>query len=244
MASSSSSYVWRALATEESLQPLIRYNTQSAILGDFLYLFLGNGNGRTSEVWRFNMQTHLWRLYICKGDAPPARDGHSMTYVGNHTFILFGGQGNPTDNDKSERTYDGLSIKTWHVRELYNSMYSLDVSGDVGVWKRFEEEGKVPFSRKCHVMTYLQRQVTEPATPVNAEGAPSFSRRKKKEKKAPADVSIPSNSLLLFGGAGMEPSKYTELLFDDLWSYQIGRAGALSPPSTSVVVNSLEKRYI
>ena len=154
---------------------------------------------------------------------PPARDGHSITYIGNRTFLLFGGQGNPTDNDKSERTYDSLSIKTWHIRELYNSMYSLDVSGDVGVWKRFEEEGKVPFSRKCHVMTYLQQQVSVAcATPIDAESTMSPGRRRKKEKKEVVDVSIPSNSLVLFGGAGMEPSKYTELLFDDLWSYQIG----------------------
>lgn len=195
--------------------PPIRTNTQCAHYKDNLWIFLGAGAGvgRSSEVWKFNIKLGTWNLFECKGDIPSERDGHSVTYIGNGKFILFGGQGEPYENEKSVKRSDYIAVKTVSIRELYNSMYQLDA--ETGIWSRFEEDGAIPMGRRGHSMVFIQPTI-KPKSKVEVEPV----ERKRGSKKV-EDIGIPEKSLILFGGTGIEASKYTEFLFNDLWCYQV-----------------------
>lgn len=247
-------YRWETLETSGAAPP-IRLNSASAYYREHIWLFLGLGVGRTSEVWRFSFATKAWSLCPCKGDIPTPRDGHTVTYVGRGKFILFGGQGKPYENDKSEKFTDTVAIKTYLVRELYNSMYQLDVDAEGGpTWTRFEEDGAGPMGRRGHTINYkawsgsmggkngrmsmdasitgssssLASSYGEGGTGDNGGGMARSSRERSpgsrgSRVKVIQNNEIPPRSLILFGGSGIESSKYTEVLFNDLWVYNIDK---------------------
>lgn len=225
-----SKFEWRQMPTKSSL-PAIRINSQAHVYKDNLLLFLGAGAGvgRSSEVWKFNLIKLNWSLIECKGDIPPARDGHTVTYVGKGRFILFGGQGVPYENDKSEKVTDTIAVKTYLVRELYNSMYQFDV--DTETWLRFEEDGTTPMGRRGHTMNFFppmskksklhasQHDNHSLSNTSQDQGSTHSSRYRK--QKVNEDISIPDNSLILYGGSGIESSRYTEYYFNDVWVFNM-----------------------
>jgi hypothetical protein len=204
-------FEWRQIS-KIGKSPPIRTNTQCAHYKGHLWIFLGAGAGvgRSSEVWKFNIKLGTWNEVECKGDIPSARDGHSVTYVGNGKFILFGGQGEPYENEKSVKRSDTIAVKTVSIRELYNSMYQLDA--ETGIWSRFDEDGAIPMGRRGHSMVFIQ--------PTSKPKPVEIVERKRPNRKVEIDLGIPEKTLILFGGAGIEASKYTEFLFNDLWCYQ------------------------
>ena len=226
-----SKFEWRPMPTKSSL-PAIRINSQAHVYKDNLLLFLGAGAGigRSQEVWKFNLKTSNWSVIECKGDIPPARDGHSVTYIGKGRFILFGGQGVPYENDKSEKITDTIAVKTYLVRELYNSMYQFDINTET--WQRFEEDGTTPMGRRGHTMNFLpplskkakllasQNDNHSLSNTSQDQGSTHSSSRYKKHK-INEDLSIPDNSLILYGGSGIESSRYTEYYFNDVWVFNL-----------------------
>lgn len=228
---------WKELHSA-SRMPAIRANTQSFVFKDDLYLFLGSGAGisRTNEVWRYNLVNNKWSTYPCKGDTPVERDGHTVTYIGSGKFVVYGGQGKPYENEKSEKLIDRVSIKTWYIRELYNSMYILDANDStIGIWTRCSEDGVAPMPRRGHTMTYFSTSLLNYSNKsghtevechnVSTQISRTTQQTSKTNKsilskdKSPGGTTIGNRSLILYGGAGMEPSKYTELIFNDFWSY-------------------------
>lgn len=226
-----SKYEWQPLVTVSKIPP-IRINSQSHLYKDDLILFLGAGAGvgRSQEVWKFNLKTLNWKVIEPKGDIPPARDGHTVTYIGKGKFILFGGQGIPYENDKSEKITETIAIKTFLVRELYNSMYQLDIEAEH--WIRFEEDGNSPMGRRGHTMNFLPPLSKKAKIALNNDnhslsnssqehGSIHSYSRHKKHNHHHEDLSIPDNSLILYGGSGIESSKYTEYYFNDLWVFNL-----------------------
>ena len=231
-----SELAWKEL-NSASRMPAIRANTQSFVFKENMYLFLGSGAGisRTNEVWRYNLVNNKWSIYPCKGDTPVERDGHTVTYIGNGKFVVYGGQGKPYENEKSEKLIDRVSIKTWYIRELYNSMYILDANDPtIGIWTRCSEDGVAPMPRRGHTMTYFSTSLLNYSNKSGHTGEENHnvstqmsrttqqtSKTKKSilsKERSPGTL-IGNRSLILYGGAGMEPSKYTELIFNDFWSY-------------------------
>ena len=226
-----SKFEWQELVTLSKIPP-IRINSQSHIYKDDLILFLGAGAGvgRSQEIWKFNLKTLNWKVMEPKGDVPPARDGHTVTYVGKGRFLLFGGQGVPYENDKSEKITDTVAVKTYLVRELYNSMYQLDIEAEH--WTRFEEDGTTPMGRRGHTMNFLpplskkaklalQNDNHSLSNSSQDHGSTHSNSRYKKHHHHHEDLTIPDNSLILYGGSGIESSRYTEYYFNDLWVFNL-----------------------
>jgi hypothetical protein len=275
--------------------PSIRYNTDAINYNDALWVFLGAGPGvgRSAEVWKFDLPTCKWELQTCKGDIPVARDGHSVTYVGEGKVLIFGGQGVPYLNDgKSEKVTDTMRIKTYFVREVMNNLYQFDCNNLT--WTAVEIEGAaMPMGRRSHVaclatlsvnhmcynkfemstiaakpgtshghhhlkegshngssgsaphaQTHSQGHgastgahhagsVSHPATPATAHGHTSshHGQQPPAAAAATADPEATEKVLLVFGGSGIEPSKYTEVIFNDLWAFSLlhGRWVRLNP---------------
>lgn len=225
-----SKFEWQPLVTSSKIPP-IRINSQGHIYKDDLILFLGAGAGvgRSQEVWKFNLKTLNWTVMEAKGDIPPARDGHTVTYVGKGKFILFGGQGVPYENEKSEKITETLAVKTYLVRELYNSMYQLDIDNEH--WTRFEEDGTTPMGRRGHTMNFLPPMSKKAKIAAQNDnyslsssqdyGSTNSNSRYKKHHHHHEDLTIPDYSIILYGGSGIESSRYTEYYFNDLWVFNL-----------------------
>jgi len=141
---------WREVKIMGGRLPAIRSGATSIIFEDNFYLFhgFGAGVGRSADVWKFDIGTGLWNVIETKGnnnDKPSKRDGHSSTYIGDGKLLLFGGQGQPSPNEKSERTLDVVKTKTWSVRDLYNDIFMYDIVEEK--WAQLCPEGGVPLCR-------------------------------------------------------------------------------------------------
>ena len=226
---------WREMQQNGGCLPAIRTGASSCLHDGNIFLFcgFGAGVGRSSDVWRFNIASGLWSTVQTKGnnsDKPNKRDGHSTTDIGEGRVLLFGGQGNPSVNEKSERTLDIVKTKTWEVRDLYNDLFQYDCNTDT--FEMLCPEGGVPLCRRGHSAIffpeggYRERQLNIPYvhTHVHAPQSPSKSPKKKKgvaEEIIDVFEPIPENSLIVYGGSGMEVSKYIEAVYNDLWVYNI-----------------------
>lgn len=194
----------------------------------------GAGVGRSSEVWRFDLQTCRWDVIQTKGDVPTGRDGHTATYIGNGKFVVFGGQGVPYENDtKSEKITEALKVKTFLIREVFNNLYQFDC--EQCVWTTLPIEGAaMPMGRRGHTanLAYINSRFmtiggsTLPVPHPDHHGhGKAAAAAAAASAAAHADDGFDEKVLLVFGGSGVEPSKYTEILFNDLWafSFQQGR---------------------
>jgi hypothetical protein len=202
-------YAWKDLPLS-GVFPAVRYNTAPFMYNGGLWMIMGAGAGvgRAASVWRFDIEKKEWNEIRTKGDVPAGRDGHSATYIGNGKYVIFGGQGVSRENDKkAEKVTEVMKIKTYDIREVYNSLYEFNC--DTCTWRLVVPDGpSVPLGRRGHVATYVvnsgRRDNTNMPPRTGRETAISY---------------IPRNSLLVFGGAGVESSKYTEIYFNDLWSF-------------------------
>jgi len=230
-------YEWQDTAMNGGKLPAIRTGATSCLHEEQLYVFcgVGAGVGRSSDVWRFDLTTKLWSVVATKGnnsDKPSKRDGHSTTDIGDGKVIIFGGQGEPSPNEKSERTLDVVKTKTWSVRDLQNDLFEFDCKTDT--FKMLCPEGGVPLCRRGHSAIFLPRnaysesQINIPHMAHKHEhhhhtaGATSPKKGKGASEEAHEEyLPIPENSLVVFGGSGMEVSKYIEAVYNDVWVYNL-----------------------
>lgn len=219
-------YEWRCRQTKGGKLPASRINASSLVHNNALYLVGGNGAGvgRSNEVWRYDIKEGLWQLVVNKGhDNPPCRDGHSCTLIEGGCFLLFGGQNAPTHNDKSERNTDIVRSKTYLIRDLFNDLYKFDCEQEM--WTMMCPEGGVPLCRRGHSAVYVPAGTyTTLVSPPHGDHNHSPKKKTPSKKGLEEDnpfSPIPENSLVVFGGAGMEVSKYIEAVYNDIWVYNI-----------------------
>ncbi len=229
---------WREVQQKGGKLPAVRTGATSCLHDGSIYLFFGYGAGvgRSSDVWRFNIAEGLWSTVQTKGnnsDKPGKRDGHSTTDIGDGKVLIFGGQGDPSVNEKSERTLDIVKTKTWAVRDLYNDLFQYDCKSDT--FAMLCPEGGVPLCRRGHSAMffpkggYSEHQLNIPhiAHHLHQHHASVSTTSSPKKKKGDVDEvivtydPIPENSIVVFGGSGMEVSKYIEAVYSDVWVYNL-----------------------
>ena len=235
-------YEWRMLPTKGGRLPATRINSSAFVFGRAIWQIggIGGGVGRTSEVWRYELEDGQWCLVANKGhDNPPTRDGHTATPIGGGAVLMFGGQGSPQPNEKSERNHDVVRTKTYLIRDLYNDLYKWDCQQEQ--WTMMCPEGGVPLCRRGHSAVFVPFGAYSHSTLAPPEGlveqhagkrgnqgnqggnggssssSPAASRKQRGEPFLP----IPENSVVVFGGSGMEVSKYIEAVYNDLWVYNV-----------------------
>ena len=231
-------YEWRVRQAKGGKLPSTRNNAAAVITGEGLLYQVGGfgaGTGRSSEVWRYSLNDNLWELAPNKGhDNPPSRDGQSCTLIEGGSFLMFGGQGTPSQNEKSERNFDPVRTKTFLVRDLYNDLFKYDCKQEK--WTMLCPEGGVPLCRRGHSAIYVPANSlfsstsTLPSHHTSNQGGgggggrspDSFKKSKSPPKKTSSEYPpVPGNSLVVFGGSGMEVSKYIEAVYSDVWVYNI-----------------------
>ena len=248
---SSITYEWNTLPNNGS-GPSIRYNTGSIVYKDALYLICGAGagSGRFNEVWSYNFNSSLWYIEPCKGDIPPAREGHSVSYINHGKVLIYGGQGHPYENQKSENITALLKVKTLAVREIYNDMYILDLN--TFTWERVCFSGPSnPLGRKGHTATFIppsshasvvalpipttvlpkvpESRGTSRAPTAGTDGDSKQSIYRKRgatsemshELDAENAVLSLENCIVIFGGSTIDPAKYSETVLNDVWAFSL-----------------------
>eukprot|EP01038_Epipyxis_sp_PR26KG_P009655 gene9655-12997_t len=241
-------YEWRVIHNGEGNTPNVRANAASWIYKDSLWIVGGEGAGlgKSSEVWKFSFVEKCWKKMVCTGEPPSPRDGHTATYIGGSKFIIFGGQGFPYPNNKLDRAPENFKIRTYLVRELYNDLYQFDC--DTLAWSPIHPDGlNFPMGRRGHTAVYIPPggahwtfPSTEQTTPLSSplkntqrhkssSSSPFVSTPHSRSKALPPilsphknskqPITVSPNSLIVFGGSGIELSKYTELIYNDLWSF-------------------------
>lgn len=234
---------WRKLVNLGK-SPSIRCSNGACVYNDLLWIIGGSGAGigKTSDVWNYSLVENKWELAVCRGEIPDCRDGHSISYIGNGKFLLFGGQGFTKPNAKLSK--GNAKCKTLLTREVYNDIYQLDCN--INSWSKINVDGIVfPTGRRAHTAVYIgsiSPPIPKSGTPYRYGGnnKPSASSTVLKHKPnrtaatggtSDDDLNTTENnnesggitdrSLLIFAGSGVEASKYTEILYNDLWQYSL-----------------------
>ena len=195
----------------------------------------GAGVGRTADVWRYSLKDKKWEVVVTSGnnsDKPTKRDGHSATYLGNGKVLLFGGQGEPSPNEKSERALDIVKTKTWSIRDLYNDLFMYDCNEKK--WEMLCPQGGVPLCRRGHSAVFFppggydedQLVIAHPTHTHHSHSHHHHQSLQKPKKKGEEEdhhdyEPIPENSVVVFGGSGMEVSKYIEAVYNDIWVFNL-----------------------
>ena len=232
-------YEWRVLHDGKiGKTPNIRSSTNAWVYNDAIWLAGGAtaGFGKTSQVWKFSLQEKKWELAAVKGDSPTARDGHAGSYIGQGKYLVFGGQGFAEVNPKLNKGAAEFSrIKTYNKREIYNDIYQFNC--DNLQWNPIYPDGLLfPMGRRGHTLAYFPQGVSDNdfkdevasifssgSHQSNEDSVITSSSRRRKTKKPLISSEIVPNSILLYGGAGIELSKYTEQIYNDLWVYSINQ---------------------
>lgn len=230
-------FKWTQLANAGKKIPSLRCNMAGGLYNDHLWLLMGAGAGagRSSEVWKFNVKKGDWSPVVCEGEAPNPRDGHSATYIGAGKFLVFGGQGVPTVNNKVLRSGEQTSkTRTLCVREVFNDVYEFDC--ETRTWSIIHiTGGPPPTSRRLHSANYIshyqggrngslseEKSLTSQSLARSSVFGISLSESRRNNshtQAATAFAGIPNNSLLIYGGCGIEPSKKSEQVYNDLWAF-------------------------
>ena len=215
--------------------PSIRSNTSGGVYKDNLWILMGAGAGvgRSSEVWKFNIKRSEWSLVYCTGEAPMPRDGHSATYIGGGKFLCFGGQGVPTFNDKQFRCGEQASkTRTLLARQLFNDVYEFDCESQT--WTVFDHtSGLQPICRRQHSANYItynqgvpersiiDEKYSKPQLLLSKSSVSEVSQieNRRSNQRHSNNLPIPNNSVLVFGGCGIEPIKKSEQVYNDLWAF-------------------------
>ena len=226
---------WQQLPNVNKKIPSIRCNMSGGVYKDYLWLLMGAGAGvgRSSDVWKYHIKKGEWSLVSYTGEAPMPRDGHSATYIGAGKFLCFGGQGVPTANDKSFRCVEqSLKTRTLFARQLFNDVHEFDC--EALTWTVFDPaSGPQPMCRRQHSANYIQyhygyieRSITDKKTSksqplMNKSSVPGVSQieKRRNNQSHSSDPPIPNNSVLIFGGCGIEPIKKSEQVYNDIWAF-------------------------
>jgi hypothetical protein len=245
-------YEYRALEHEGGNLPAIRTGATPIMHEENLYLFcgFGAGVGRSSDVWRYGMKDSMWSIVQTSGnnsDKPTKRDGHSATYLGEGKVLIFGGQGEPSPNERSERTLDIVKTKTWSIRDLYNDLFLYDCNE--AKWEMLCPQGAVPLTRRGHSAVYFPKggygetqfvmhhndhhhhnhshshhksqASRSPSKKAGGGGGKKGAAAAAQEEEHHEYDPIPENSVVVFGGSGMEVSKYIEAVYNDVWVFSL-----------------------
>lgn len=222
-------YGWKQLPNTNKKVPSVRCNMSGGMYNDHLWVLMGAGAGagRSAEVWKYSLSNGNWSLVVCTGDSPTPRDGHSATYIGYGKFILFGGQGVPSKNIRTVRF--GEKTQTLLAREVFNDVHEFNCESQT--WTAlYPTGGSPPISRRLHSANFLCYQVNAEKVDVDEKNVTSVGRTNRmttnsfamtETRKCIPVVShgAPNNSILIYGGCGIEPSKKSEQVFNDLWAY-------------------------
>jgi hypothetical protein len=242
-------YEWRLVHDGIGRVPNIRSDAASFYYQNAIWVTCGAGSGlgKSSEVWKFDLTSKLWNKVSClPQESPEPRDGHSGTYIGEGKFVIFGGQGFSEPNKKLGKESELLKAQTYCKRDVFNDLWMFDCHDQR--WKPIYPDGlSFPMGRRGHSTIYLPRNViakeeeernklqAERAHPDDGSGA-SYSTYStghsssyhSKSTKPSSSLNkdnnnmiepIPENALIVFGGAGIELSKYTEQIYNDVWVY-------------------------
>eukprot|EP01039_Chlorochromonas_danica_P004321 gene4321-4742_t len=244
-------YEWKVIHDGRGRTPNIRANAAAWTFDNALWMACGEGSGlgKSSEVWKFDLTTMLWsRVEVLAGDGqaqaqaqPPSRDGHSIAWIGDGRFVLFGGQGFAEKNSKLGKEVDNLRTQTHCKRDVLNDLWVFDCRRLA--WQAIYPDGLLfPMGRRGHCCLYLSSQHDAAAAAAAAAAVTDqmetlshhthhsrHSRRSQRNTAMAAPLPLPVTSspasplgdsvLLVFGGAGIELSKFTEQLYNDLWAY-------------------------
>jgi hypothetical protein len=201
------------------------------------------GYGRASEVWKFSLSERIWSKAICTGDAPSPRDGLSGSYIGNGKFVIFGGQGFPEPNQKMTKGAAEYSrSKTFNKRDILNDLCEFDCVEQK--WTPIYPDGLLfPMGRRGHSAIYIdsnlgqinnvvgngddqsidgksiKSNISISSSSASKTSSVSVKTNKTGRSKIQALSPITKDSLVIFGGAGIELSKYTEQIYNDMWVY-------------------------
>jgi len=195
-----------------------------------MYVICGSGAGigRCSDVWKFALkEPNGWTKISAekggehRGDHPSDRDGHTVNYIGDGKFLLFGGQGLAEANPKTDRPSDPVKSKTMMVRDAMNDMYIFDCETES--WASQHVTGTLfPFCRRGHSAVYVgDGALTRVNTTALNKRTGSGSRRGSRKKVSVESEGIPRKSLLVFGGAGTDAGKNTQQLYNDVWAFSL-----------------------
>lgn len=254
-----SGYEWRQLHDGVGKTPNVRLNATSWHYKGQLWVACGagSGQGKSSEVWKFELKSSSWSRVDVIGDSPTSREGHSGSYIGNGKFVLFGGQGFAEPNKKLGRESDGMKTQTHWKRDVFNDLWQFDC--ETLKWTPIYPNGlSFPMGRRGHTSIYVDKifgaqesngnddqhdamsMATSAMHSIAPSGASSVSashatqsvytsvHSNAKSAGGPnhhahshhdTAEAVPENSLVVFGGAGIELSKYTEQLYNDVWLY-------------------------
>eukprot|EP01041_Mallomonas_annulata_P006640 gene6640-13450_t len=202
-------YDWGRRELRSLLIPSIRCNTSSVLIKDKLYIVGGRGVGQFNEVWAFSLSENVWELVTYQGDPPCSRDGHTVTKVGTHSILIFGGRGicRLPEGDRAERSMDNQKNKALTQRDVFNDMFLFD--SDEKKWSQIVRKSRCPSGRRGHTAIFI------PPEPVKPQG-----RHHKAKVTFPSDTDTNVKGLLvLFGGASIEAAWGVEQILNELWIY-------------------------
>ncbi len=216
-------FEWRLIHDGVGKTPNVRTNASTWIYKGDLWVSCGSGSGqgKSSEIWKFDMNIKSWSRVVVMGESPSSRDGQSGTYIGNGKFIIFGGQGFAEPNKKLGKESEGMKTQTHFKRDVLNDLWIFDCESLK--WTPVYPNGlSFPMGRRGHSAIYIK------SLPFDIQGGDDqqsdFHGRiqsnllVKPSANSDGDA-VPTNCLLVYGGAGIELSKYTEQLYNDVWLY-------------------------
>lgn len=229
-------FEWKVVHDGRGRTPNIRANAAAWTFDNALWMACGEGSGvgKSSEIWKFDLTAMLWsRVEVVTGEGqsqPPSRDGHSVAWIGDGRFVLFGGQGFAEKNSKLGKEVDNLRTQTHCKRDVLNDLWVFDCRRLA--WQAIYPDGLLfPMGRRGHCCLYLssQHDAAPAADQMETMSHHTFqskhSRRSQRNAAMAPPLPLPVTSslgdsvLLVFGGAGIELSKFTEQLYNDLWAY-------------------------
>ena len=104
-------------------------------------LFGGYGEDRNdlhNDIYTLEVSSSgaTWTELSSSGDVPTGRHGHSLAVLADGTAVLFGGCGT-------------------NYADVYNDIYTLEVSSSGAAWRELSSSGDVPSARSIHSLTVL-----------------------------------------------------------------------------------------
>ncbi|XP_072227919.1 rab9 effector protein with kelch motifs [Leuresthes tenuis] len=153
---------WQDVVVKGELPSPRTYHTNSACIGDKLYVFSGGEAGAApvsdSKLHVFDTVSSTWSQPEAQGRQPPARHGHIIVAVGSKIYI-----------------HGGMAGEKFH-----NDMYSL--ASRSMKWEKVQTKGDIPPGIAAHSAVVLDSNVYIFGG-MTADGATNFMYRFNTEKK-------------------------------------------------------------